>query len=396
MPTVNPELMIWARESADLDEDQACMKLHVTPLHLATLESGSVDPTPAMLETMASVYRRPLITFYLLTPPAKGDYGIDYRTPNPENISNTISADLKALLRNIISRQGMLKSELEDEEDAESISFVASQKMSAGIERLVAQLNEVVGIDLTQYYAMNGPDSAFDLLRDRAHRAGAFVLLDDDSETYETMIGLDNFRGFTIADSLAPFIVINGRVPQPVLSFTLLHELAHLILGNTGISGIAFETDVEKFCADVASNFLLPTGELETLPDQSETVPTAMAANIEKFASSRNLSGEMVAYRVWRTGKISSQSYRLIDQQFSTESSQFAKIQRDVLWEQRDQSGYYQRHRYRVGEKLIDTTQSLWWDGALTTTKAARVLDVKAGALQTLFDSKRPCFKIDS
>lgn len=388
MPTVTPELLIWARESADLDEDQACMKLNITPLHLANLESGSVDPTHATLETMARVYRRPLITFYLLTPPAECDYGIDYRTPDLEDSPNTISADLKALLRNIFSRQGMLKAELEDEEDTESISFVASQNMSDGIERLVTRLNEVVGIDLTQYYAKKGPDSAFDLLRDRAHKAGAFVLLDDDSETYETMMGLDNFRGFAIADSLAPFIVINGRVPKPVLSFTLLHELAHLVLGNTGISGIAFENDVEKFCADVASNFLLPTSELETLPVQSETEPTATAAHIEHFAASRNLSREMVAYRVWRTGKISSQSYRLINQRFRTEWNRSAKAQRDVLGKHRGESGYYQRHRYRVGEKLIDTTQSLWWDEALTTTKAAQVLDVKAGALQTLFDCK--------
>jgi len=388
MPTVTPELLIWARESADLDEDQACMRLNTTPLHLANLESGSVDPTHAMLETMARVYRRPLITFYLLTPPAECDYGIDYRTPDLEDSPNTISADLKALLRNIIARQGMVKAELEDEEDAESISFVASQNMSDGIERLVERLNEVVGIDLTQYYAKKGPDSAFDLLRDRTHRAGAFVLLDDDSESYETMMGLDNFRGFTIADSLAPFIVINGRVPKPVLSFTLLHELAHLVLGNTGISGIAFENDVEKFCADVASNLLLPTSELETLPVQSETEPTATAAHIEHFAASRNLSREMVAYRVWRTGKISSQSYRLINQRFGTEWNRSAKAQRDVLGQHRVESRYYQRHRYRVGEKLIDTTHSLWWDGSLTTTKAAQVLDVKAGALQTLFDCK--------
>ena len=388
MPTVTPELLIWARESADLDEDQACMKLNITPLHLANLESGSVDPTHATLETMARVYRRPLITFYLLTPPAECDYGIDYRTPDLEDSPNTISADLKAILRNIIARQGMVKAELEDEEDAESISFVASQNMSDGIKRLVARLNEVVGIDLTQYYTKMGPDSAFDLLRDRVHRAGAFVLLDDDSESYETMMGLDNFRGFTIADSLAPFIVINGRVPKPVLSFTLLHELAHLVLGNTGISGIAFENDVEKFCADIASNFLLPTSELETLPVQSETEPTVTAAHIEHFAASRNLSREMVAYRVWRTGKISSQSYRLINQRFRTEWNRSAKAQRDVLGKHRVKSGYYQRHRYRVGEKLIDTTQSLWWDEALTTTKAAQVLDVKAGALQTLFDCK--------
>jgi hypothetical protein len=39
-------------------------------------------------------------------------------------------------------------------------------------------------------------------------------------------IGQDVFRGFALADDLAPFIVINDN--DPAHSFTLPHELVHI------------------------------------------------------------------------------------------------------------------------------------------------------------------------
>ena len=387
MPSVNPEILIWARESADLDEDQACRKLNITRPRLADLESGRVDPTPSILETMARVYRQPLITFYLQAPPAECDYGIDYRTQKAEDGAKTLGAQLKVLIRDTRVSQEMLKDALDDEEELERLSFVASQSMSEGVERTVARLQEVVDITATQYYSERGPDDAFDSLRDRIHRAGAFVLIDDDSECCEAMAGLGDFRGLTIADPMTPFVVINGRCAKSVLSFSLLHELAHLILGNTGISGIDARNDVERYCADAASNFLLPSSELQRLQLRSKTESEATATQIERFASSRNLSRGMVAYRAWRSGKISSESYCSMNHRFRFEWDQFAKNQR-VAQKEQDGRGSYESRRHQVGTKLIETTRLLWLSGTLTTIKAARILNIKAGEMQDFVDFK--------
>lgn len=387
MPSVNPEILVWARESADLDEFQACQKLDITPVRLADLESGRVNPTPSILETMAKVYRQPLIAFYMQAPPAECDYGIDYRTQCPEDGTNTIDARLKALIRDTRVRQEMLRDALDDEEETERISFVASQEMSAGIEQFMERLNEVVDIDMAQYYAKSRPDYAFDLLRDRIHSAGAFVLIDDDSESCETIAGLGDFRGYAITDPVTPFLVINGRCAKPVLSFSLLHEFAHLMLGNTGISGIDAGNDVERYCSDAASNFLLPSSELQSLQVQSETAPEATATQIERFASLRNLSRGMVAYRAWRSGRVSSESYCSINDRFRSEWFQFAKNQR-VAQKEQDGRGSYESRRYQVGTKLIETTRLLWLSGTLTTIKAARILNIKAGEMREFVDFK--------
>ena len=44
--------------------------------------------------------------------------------------------------------------------------------------------------------------------------------------------------------------------------FYAIHEMAHLVLGKTGISGVYIEKTIEKFCNDVASEFLLPSVEV--------------------------------------------------------------------------------------------------------------------------------------
>ena len=353
---------------------------------LVDLESGKTDPTRSLLAKMSTIYRQPLITFYMMKPPIECDYGIDFRSHLPGKNARKYDANLKALIRDIRVRQDLLKAVLEDEDEAENLSFVASQKMSDGIANVRAKIHEIIGIDSFDYYAQNKPKSAFDLLRNRTQRAGVFVLLKGDLGSYHSAIGLAVFRGFVIADSVAPFIVINSRDAKPALSFTLLHELVHLILGNTGVSGIDPENDVERFCDDVASSFLLPTNELRKLHLQPETEIATAVEHIREFSSPRNLSRSMVAYRAWRSGKITHQSYRRLNQRFRTEWNQFVTNQREVSEEQQGGPEYYTVHKYRIGKELIETTQRMLLSGALTTFKAAKILSVKAGNVEKMFD----------
>ena len=96
---------------------------------------------------------------------------------------------------------------------------------------------------------------------------------------------------------MAPFVVINDQDARPAWSFTLLHETVHLLLGQTGVSGLYGESKVERFCNDVAGDFLLPARELKRLAfDDSrdiEIVSERVSALAEEFKVSRT----MVAYK---------------------------------------------------------------------------------------------------
>jgi len=70
----------------------------------------------------------------------------------------------------------------------------------------------------------------------------------------------EEFQGFAIADPMAPLIFINTDDRDTAQLFTLVHELAHVWIGETGISNevaLNFKSlnnidQVERFCNQVA------------------------------------------------------------------------------------------------------------------------------------------------
>ena len=87
MPKVNPEIIVWARETAGLTQEEAAKKLGFQDSSkssatekLAALENGDNEPSRPQLLKMEAQYRRPLLTFYLSKPPIRGSRGVDFRT----------------------------------------------------------------------------------------------------------------------------------------------------------------------------------------------------------------------------------------------------------------------------------------------------------------------------
>ncbi|WP_198942543.1 ImmA/IrrE family metallo-endopeptidase [Methyloprofundus sedimenti] len=102
------------------------------------------------------------------------------------------------------------------------------------------------------------------LLIKKIEALGILVMRQGDLGHHSKPLSVDEFRGFAIFDEIAPVIFINQADVPSARLFTLIHELAHIWIGMSGVSDAAVQTDqkVEVLCNAIAAEFLVPAGEI--------------------------------------------------------------------------------------------------------------------------------------
>jgi Zn-dependent peptidase ImmA (M78 family)/transcriptional regulator with XRE-family HTH domain len=395
---INHEILVWARESAGLSLEDAANRLGLSSSEtnsaaetLEEFEAGENFPTRIQLAKLAAVYRRPLITFYMKQPPQKGARGDDFRTlpaaPSPRE-----NAMLDALLRDIRARQEMVKSLLEDEEETAPHDYVGSATIRDGVQAVANNIAETLGFAVNERRT-GTPEDLFKELRNRAEQIGVFVVLVGDLGSHHSSISETVFRGFVIADKIAPFVVINDQDAKTAHSFTLLHELAHIWLGQTGISGgepqaIKPATTVgkiEQFCNDVAGEFLLPSGAFKVKPQDLDGSDKKAALRIvQSFADTWNVSEPMVAYRLNRLGWITPAIYRELTADYAARWYALKLKAKDKAKDSEGGPSYYVVKQFKLGNALVDVVRRTLRNNELTYTKAAKVLGVKPSSVEPL------------
>lgn len=221
-------------------------------------------------------------------------------------------------------------------------------------------------------------------MRAGAEKAGVFVLLMGNLGTHHTDIDVQVFRGIAFADNIAPFVVINEKYSRSAWSFTLLHELVHILLGETGIGGYNGNAEIERFCDAVAARFLLAPAELSEIEIRDNPNVRRLGERISAFSGARNLSRKMVAYNLMRADLISATVYQQLSADFDAE-----RIRRKEGEEKEGGPSYYVVRRHRLGSGLIDTVDRMISAGALSTPKAGLVLGVKpTGVYQLIAHGK--------
>ncbi len=388
MPKVNPEIIVWARETAGLSREQAAKKLgfqnssrSTATEKLAALENGDKEPSRPQLLKMEAQYRRPLLTFYLSRPPRRGNRGADFRN-FPKDNSKSDEALLDSLVREVRARQSMVRAVLEDE--AELLSFIGSHRLGDESEEVLESLRSLLGLDSKDYRAEPNADAGFRLLRKSAEKAGIFVLLKGDLGNYVTALDTSVFRGFSIADSIAPFVVINDHDARPAWSFTLLHETVHLLLGQTGVSGPFGDSKLERFCNDVAGEFLLPARELDLAVLDDKGDYELLLEQVSALADQFNVSRTMVAYKAYSARLLSHETFVRLGAAYRKEWSENRANDRERSSQRETGPNYYTVRRHRLGGRIVNLVRRLMAADALSTAKAARILGVKSRQVQPL------------
>ena len=142
--------------------------------------------------------------------------------------------------------------------------------------------------------------------------AGVFV--------FKASFKQEELSGFCLFDDEFPIIVLNNGNAQTRQAFSLLHELAHLLLGENGISktDLAYidqlpggRRELERFCNALAAEVLMPADDFRQhsadLPTRAETATDRQFA---RLSSRYHVSREVVLRRLLDQGNVTTAFYR--------------------------------------------------------------------------------------
>jgi Zn-dependent peptidase ImmA (M78 family)/DNA-binding XRE family transcriptional regulator len=258
-------MLKWAREQQRLTIPDVARALRIHEQTLLDWESGKESPSLAKLRQLAKRYKRPLMVFYLASPVQGFTLVKDFRTL-PSGASE-FSPALITAIRAAQERQAWAEEFLGDEGE-QPLEFVGSCTTDSNIRDVAASIRAKLGITADAIAGTKDAREAFTLWRSRIEAIGCFVF-------QVPSIDLKEMRGFALPNRLAPAVAVNIKDTYTARIFTMIHELCHIYLGETGVTGAGklqfspkVRNPIERFCNRVAGATLVPARDLKTIvPD---------------------------------------------------------------------------------------------------------------------------------
>jgi len=376
---VKPELLLWARASANLEPVAASRKIGVPDERVEAWERGEVQPTVAQLRKAASVYRRPLAAFYLPEPPQGFETLRDFRRLEPGE-SGEWSAALHAEFRRAhFQRDALLEiAELEQEEPSQAWR-ISSLPESDG--RLAATARQ----HLMGFTETRPPTASSD---EYAHLGYWTRALEDTGVLVTTteggQVSKDEMRGFSLYFDQVPVIMLNGaEFPRPRL-FSLLHEYVHLLLHTEGLCDVTTDQravtanrQLEARCNAIAAEILMPRATVlaSALVESHESSKPWTLSDLLDLAKPFGVSAEAMLRRLVTLGKVPLTEYQ---------SFRDAQDGRAVTKKKRPGGSFYNNKARNLGKGYIRVVAGAHRRSLIDTTTAAQYLDAKVGQIGRL------------
>ena len=301
---ITPKVLQWARESARMSLETAAAKVSIAPEKLIEWEDGSGQPTIKQAETLVKAYKRPFAIFFLPEAPRDFTPLQDFRkkTAKPLGTASVF------IIREIQQKQAWIRDVFENNNES-VLPFVGRFSIHDNPAKVANDILDTLQINKNNY-SVYGPINEW---IDKAESRGIFI---SKTSFIHTRLKLDSeeMQGFAIADSYAPFIFINSEDWNTSQFFTLVHELAHIWIAESGISN-EIEPElkhkgnlhpIELFCNEVAANALMPIEEIKNL----DSAVFNSLNEVSKMSKKLGVSSFAFLFRALKLQIISIDKYR--------------------------------------------------------------------------------------
>ena len=377
---VTTKVFKWARESAKMTEEIAASKISVPVEKLQEWENGESYPTIRQAQTLAKAYRRPFAVFFLPDIPSDFQPLQDFRKKGAKELSTSSIF----IIREIQQKQVWI-SDMNEENREDKVPFIGRFSIKDNPVIVAKDILKTLRINPLNYKT-NNPIIEW---ISKAESMGIFI-----SRTgfIHSRLKLDSkeLQGFAISDDYAPFIFINSDDWNAPQLFTLVHELAHLWIAETGISNniepliknINEYNPIELFCNEVAANALMPKDYI-----------TNLDSNVfnhfqEVFKSAKNIgvSSFALLVRALNLKIITLKNYNKLKEQADKDFLQREKEKKKKAKDEKGGGGpnYFLLQLNRNSRLFTQTVLDAFHGGVIEPTQASSLLNVKVNKFPKL------------
>lgn len=294
----NPEVLPEILRARALPLDALADRLGIGPTGLSRELARKPEPRQSLLNTIASELAVPSFVFFMAKAPHLGELILDFRGEKPHRSPKSKSTTKSIQLASAI-------------QDAAK-KFVATGAAGLPLLRAGSKIEiEAFALRSREYFGISYEDQAeasddrafYNVCRRKIEDRGIFVL----HETFPESDG----SGFCLADPKHPIIVVNTKKQtRGRRLFTLIHELGHVLMQQSGISDpFARHNDVERLCNRFAGAFLAPRDYVEQLL-ASLAVPSAPdVADVRRFSRRLKISQQATVLRLEQLGMVDAGSH---------------------------------------------------------------------------------------
>ena len=302
--SLNPKRIEWCCADRGITPGDLAFELGIARARMGPLMAGQDGVTFHQLREIAEYFGRGVLFFL---EPGPVDEALVH-TPQFRTLANqkpALSANLKALIKRVEKQRAVYLSLREDLDDEDWPRFSPPSFRRQESSEMARVAREWLGL---------GDSNTFDTYR-AAIEARGILVFRSNGYNGKWQIPKDSpILGFTVYDLVCPVIVIKKQPGEALQSFTLMHELGHLLLHRA--SSIDDERDLqsrqghESEANAFAGRILVPDGFLNSIRDAER--PTEASQFDDWLAQPRKLwgvSGEVILRRLLDAGRLPQSRY---------------------------------------------------------------------------------------
>ena len=361
--SINPDRVAWCCNDRDISVEELAKKVGIAADRLAAIIQGKDGLTFLQLRKLAEFFNRGVL-FFLEAGPAKPTklHSVQFRTLT--NQKPDLSPEIRALIERVERHRELYLSLLEDLGEKPP-RFEPPQITTTDLKLSAARARQWLGLR---------DENTFDAYRAAVESRGVLVFRSNGFAGKWQIPKKSEISGFSLYVLRCPVIFVRRLEPESRQTFTLMHELGHVLLHRSSF----IDSDADLFSVSgserdanlFAGHVLAPDERLAMINNsQRPTNATEFDGWLKPFKERWGVSGEVILRRLMEAKRLPQSRYdqyrRLILNRHTAES----------------ESGGFRLYRYREPRHIFG------WPFVRTVLDALHAEQISLAKASTYLDS---------